>query len=1127
MPTAVAVAEVASAPVRLSQSEVMVLQADGAAALASTARQLADWIDGHPDASVGDVAYSLSEPIETAAATLGIVATSLNDFAKKLRSAADRLERPDCKQIKDSAGVYYFALPLGRVGKLALLFPGEGAQYLDMLGDLAPRFAVIRDYLAQTDANALELSSRGEGLSQLLCVPDHWGTDERKLAEVEFASLGTAMFGVLAADWAIHLLLEHLGVVPAATAGHSMGEFAALRAAGGVDGGSENLGKMVRTIEALEGRYGAAADSETTLFAVGIGRETLDAIAAKLGLPDIYVGMDNCPHQSVVVGKSKAMAAVEAELKSRGTLYERLPFRRPYHTPLFAPMLGQLDAMFDGTVFQPPRIPVYSCTTAMPFPDDPVAIRDLTTAHWAAPVEFTRTIERMHADGVRLFVEAGPRGNLSAFVEDILRGKSFAAIPANVARRSGMVQFNHLLAQLAAHGVAIRWDRLYQERNVARIDDLPIESAHGPQVKSDPLPTQTWNYEADRNGHAESSEALSERAQVFASYLQVMDQFLDLQRETMSHFLRGSETATAVTELEFSHGDFQVAEFANSRTSAHRPLLGELVAFEPGHSLLARRQMTLDEVRFAGDHTVGGRRVSRVDPDQNGVPVMPMTGTLEMMAEHAELLADGLKVVAVENVRLARWLAVDDPPHTIEIAAHILSTEGDRMSVRVEIHDLGFDATNPNRKLAASGTIVFAPERPLPPTAGTFELKNERPCRISIEVLYRNLFHGDMFLGVRSMPRVGDDGIEADIEVLPRDSLFGSTTRPNLILDPVLLDIVMHPLAAWHLEQPDQAGRILLPIGLKRLEVYGPPPEVGTRLQSRGRITEQSARHFVKCFDAVDEFGQVLYRFDSVQYWRFYVPFGEVNFHGPKDEYFLSAKQPLPEGVEQSERADAVWMWFDPPLDIRQPVIRGAAAKVTLGADEFATYRSLEAADQEIDSWLFGRIAMKDAARQLWFEREGKRHYPADLFVAQRDRGRFELQWRKPGEHTTSDYRDDAARALPRVDVATVDGQAFAIATYSDRVGIAACRNSNVDADVAISAAETSMLPAEAEQQWSTRLTLSKCAAARAFDCEASQIVCKDVDLATASFLVQIGDGETASVATTAAGEYFVAMVIA
>src|SRR5262249_54157382 len=86
------------------------------------------------------------------------------------------------------------------------------------------------------------------------------------------------------------------------------------------------------------------------------------------------------------------------------------------------------------------------------------------------PVEFTRLVERMYADGVRLFVEAGPRGNLSAFVEDVLRGRACAALPANVARRPGLTQLNHLVAQLTAHHLPLNLGHLYARRAPPRVD---------------------------------------------------------------------------------------------------------------------------------------------------------------------------------------------------------------------------------------------------------------------------------------------------------------------------------------------------------------------------------------------------------------------------------------------------------------------------------------------------------------------------------------------------------------------------------------------------------------------------------------------------------------------------------
>src|SRR5205823_11576680 len=113
--------------------------------------------------------------------------------------------------------------------------------------------------------------------------------------------------------------------------------------------------------------------------------------------------------------------------------------------------------------FDPSHTPAYCCSTGKRFPPNSDALRDLTVNHWVNPVEFTRMIETMHADGVRLFVEAGPRGNLSAFVEDILRGKTFAAIPANVQRKSGPMQINLLVAQLAAHHVPLSLNYLFAD----------------------------------------------------------------------------------------------------------------------------------------------------------------------------------------------------------------------------------------------------------------------------------------------------------------------------------------------------------------------------------------------------------------------------------------------------------------------------------------------------------------------------------------------------------------------------------------------------------------------------------------------------------------------------------------
>jgi acyl transferase domain-containing protein len=90
---------------------------------------------------------------------------------------------------------------------------------------------------------------------------------------------------------------------------------------------------------------------------------------------------------------------------------------------------------------------------------------------WALPVRFRQTVENMYNDGIKIFVEVGPRGNLTSFVEDTLKGRSFVAVTANEHNRSGIFQLNYMLGLLAAHGVQMRLDYLYTDRNSKR---LPI-----------------------------------------------------------------------------------------------------------------------------------------------------------------------------------------------------------------------------------------------------------------------------------------------------------------------------------------------------------------------------------------------------------------------------------------------------------------------------------------------------------------------------------------------------------------------------------------------------------------------------------------------------------------------------
>ena len=443
-------------------SEAILLGAPDRATWLELARALLGWLDHEPDVALKDLAATLNAGQPAFPFRVGLVVTSLTDLRDRLRAVATRLADPNCRSLRDARGTYFQEEGLAGPGRLAFLFPGEGSQYPGMLADLCPHFPEVRalfdtaDRLAIAHGNALrpgdQLFGPGAGSDQGL-----WG-------------VGTAVNAVLSSQWALYHLLTRLGLKPDAVGGHSSGEILALAAAGAtrVDSRFEDrIGGLGSVFERLEASGDLPA---AVLLAAGSDLEKVKAACEAAGVDAPALAMDNCPHQVVLAAATGDADAVEAALKARGILCERLPFGRAYHTPAFESALKPLRAFFADLPLRPQRVPLYSAATAARMPDDVEIVRDLAVAQWARPVRFRGLVEAMHADGVRLFVEVGARGNLTGFVEDTLRGRPHLAVAANLPRRSGLAQLNHLVASLFAQGVPIRPEHLYARRRPERID---------------------------------------------------------------------------------------------------------------------------------------------------------------------------------------------------------------------------------------------------------------------------------------------------------------------------------------------------------------------------------------------------------------------------------------------------------------------------------------------------------------------------------------------------------------------------------------------------------------------------------------------------------------------------------
>ena len=1107
-------------------TELLVLSGADRSELASRAANLAEFCRRHPATSLADLSYSLHLAADAGAERLAIVADSTDELVVRLTRAAERLASADCAQIHDSVGIYYFSSSLAGSRRMAWLFPGEGAQYPDMLGDLAACFPLVRNSVAEL-ARFDRGSDGALSISDLLVLPPGAGADLRVAAEQQLRGIDDGICAVLAADGAISTLLLEFGLQPDVLGGHSAGELAALSTAGCFDTAqnSRQLGTMLKQFA----KQGDAADgADAALLAIGTSKEKLttiiQSVAARTGCEqlatELHIGMDNCPHQVVLVGTSAAIAQIEPELAARKLMYERLPFNRPYHTVLFRPYLGPLKEMFEAIDFHAPRTTVYSCSTGKPFPANPAELRELALNHWAMPVEFPTMIRAMHADGVRLFIEAGPRGNLTAFVHDILRDKPFLAVSASVQRRHGLTQLQHLLAQLAARQVPLRLDPLFENRSLDTVDwnpppprssqaqikivapraadtssttnrgqDSPMVSATPttPPVVPQPMPPMSTPNAASPT--IVSSPVSDPRAVVVNRHWDLMERWLDDQQQVVKQFLARGRSGVPAAPAPASQAAAtamvapsiapvvpapsmaptplatSVAPPPQPSERLEFPLLGTIVEHVAGKELVARRRLDLAEDHYADENTVGGRDVSKVDPQQRGLPVVPMTFILEMMAETATQLFPGKVARAITDIMLMRWLAIEEEPGTVELRAKVqpaptapgATRAADEVHVRIEVRDLGTDSAprNEPQQLAAVGTVVLADSYlPAPRARAVVSPAQARQPKVTVDDTYQSLFHGPLFQGVLSLDAIDDQGIEATIEVQPRRGLFTSNANPNFLLDPVTIDIGMHPGASWHLEQPDQTGRVLLPCALHCIELFGPRPPEGAVLRATTWVLSATQRQFTQSGELSTADGRVWCRLSEIKCWRFYMPFGEVNFNGPKDQYFISkpwrpwsssadsmgpgapqnghagkSKATIFERQDEGERADRQLVRVVPTPDMHQPGLQSAAARVTLSPDEYREFNLVPAGDERA-AWFLARVTSKEAVRILWRRMHNERLYTADVEVANDEHGRLRCQPRA------------AARPadFPTVALAANGGEFAALATTTGIAGVGLVR---------------------------------------------------------------------------------------
>ncbi|NVN91187.1 MAG: KR domain-containing protein [Desulfuromonadales bacterium] len=344
-------------------------------------------------------------------------------------------------------------------GSLAMLFPGQGAQYTGMLRDLICHFPQGLETLAAADSGFSAAESAL--LSDLIYPISAFDSETKGRQEDALRQTQVAQPAIGAVSLTALKILEAFGVLPEAVAGHSYGELTALCAAGCYD--ETELHQLSR----LRGRLMAEGSGDRgSMLAVQAPLATVEKIISEAKL-DLVIANRNAPLQAVLSGSSAEIERATAVFSDNNLNAKQLPVAAAFHSSLVAdaavPFLAELEKM----EFTPARIPVYANSSAAEYPADAAQAKTLLAHQLARPVEFVAEIEAMYAAGARTFVEVGPGARLIGLVSAILGKREHVAMAmdASAGMRSGIADLARTLARLAVLGHNVRltaWDAGYQ-----------------------------------------------------------------------------------------------------------------------------------------------------------------------------------------------------------------------------------------------------------------------------------------------------------------------------------------------------------------------------------------------------------------------------------------------------------------------------------------------------------------------------------------------------------------------------------------------------------------------------------------------------------------------------------------
>ncbi|NES40467.1 type I polyketide synthase [Moorena sp. SIO2C4] len=429
---------------------LLTLSAKTQTALDELVSSYENYLKAHPELGVADICYTANTGRTHFNHKLAVVASNQQELVDKLRQQQEG---------EEVVGIYSGDLPNNStVPEIALLFTGQGSQYVNMGRQLYQQAPTFREAINQCEEILSSLETFPNKLLQEILYPADDLSDSSLLDQTAYTQ--PALFAI---EYALFKLWQSWGIKPDVVMGHSVGEYVAATVAGvfSLEAGLKLIaarGSLMQKLPAGGAMVSVMASKSKVL-------ETLKAMSRS---EKVAIAAINGPQSIVISGEAEAVEAIATHLESVGIKTKQLQVSHAFHSPLMEPMLAEFEDIANQLTYNQPRIPLISNVTGTKT-DNSIATGKYWVNHVRQPVQFVQSMKTLHQEGYELFLEIGPKPILLGMGRQCLPEEMGVWLPS---LRPGVDEWQQMLSslgQLYVQGAKVDWFKFDQNYNREKV----------------------------------------------------------------------------------------------------------------------------------------------------------------------------------------------------------------------------------------------------------------------------------------------------------------------------------------------------------------------------------------------------------------------------------------------------------------------------------------------------------------------------------------------------------------------------------------------------------------------------------------------------------------------------------